>query len=101
MRRVGKLGIVRLTGIDLADLRARCFDRDGGECQNCGKRLYINARFAGDPDAYDMAHVRNKRMYGDAMDNVRALCHRCHMLEHAGGKSIAKGQRPSLRDTHL
>lgn len=77
--------VPRLTGEALHLLRNDCWNRDRGRCQDCGKVLYYSARFDGDPDAYDMAHRRNKRMYGDTLENVRTLCHRCHMQEHTKG----------------
>ena len=80
----GRLGIVRLWGADIEPLRDACFERDMGICLWCGKRLYKQARFAGDPDAYDMAHCGSRRLYGDVITNVRSLCHSCHMKEHAG-----------------
>lgn len=76
----------RLTGEDLTLLREGCFTRDGGRCVRCDKKLHFHARFDGDPDAYDMAHKRNKRMYGDSLENVEAWCHACHMGYHQGGK---------------
>lgn len=76
----------RLTGESLDLLRAGCFTFYGGRCVRCDKKLHFNARFDGDPDAYDMAHKRNKRMYGDSLENVEALCHACHMEYHSGGK---------------
>lgn len=86
----GKLGIVRRYGADLMGLRDECWERDLGICLTCGKRLYKEPRFDGDPDAYDMAHCGSRRLYGDVITNVRCLCHRCHMLEHAGGKPVPK-----------
>ena len=80
----GKCGIVRLYGADLESLRDACWTRDRGICLTCGKRLYKQARFDGDPDAYDMAHCGSRRLYGDVITNVRSLCHRCHMAEHQG-----------------
>ena len=81
----GKCGIIRLYGPDLTKLRDECFDRDMGICGKCGKLIYKYARYAGDPDAYDMAHVQSRGAGGsDTLENVRALCHRCHMREHAG-----------------
>ena len=77
----------RLKGSDLGALRVACFIRDGGRCVRCGKNLLLNPRFDGDPDAYDMAHKRNKAMWGDTLDNVESLCHEDHMKSHnAGGK---------------
>jgi 5-methylcytosine-specific restriction endonuclease McrA len=76
----------RIDGKRLAALRLICFARYRGLCMVCGKKLYLNARFDGDPDAYDMAHKRNKRMWGDNLDNVQAECHACHMTGHSGNK---------------
>jgi hypothetical protein len=76
----------RLKGDDLTALRLACFMRDRGRCVVCEKRLHLDPRFDGDPDAYDMAHKRNKRMHGDSLGNVEAQCHRCHMNYHAGEK---------------
>ncbi len=81
---------IRLKGDDLRALRLACFMLSDGRCTRCGKKLYFTARFAGDPDAYDMSHKRNKRMHGDSLDNVESLCHRDHMLQHSYGKSYIK-----------
>lgn len=81
-RRVGKLGIVRLSGQALVDLRNACYMRDHGLCRECGKPLLFDAEWKGHPDRYHMAHIGNKRMYGDTIENVRALCGDCHRAEH-------------------
>ncbi|WP_297846267.1 hypothetical protein [Pseudomonas sp.] len=85
---IGKLGIVRLTGEDLTRLREQCFARDGNRCVDCLN--WVADHF---PDWHDrkahMAHVQNKRMYGDTLENVRTKCRRCHMdIEHSGGKVV-------------
>lgn len=81
MIKVGKLGIVRLTGKDYEALRLACWERDEGKCRNCGKNTLI-----GMPqecsDAYHMAHIRTKRNNGDTLENVRTLCGDCHRAEH-------------------
>ncbi len=85
--RVGKLGIVRLTGKDLDHLRLLRWTLSKGICQQCGRMTLLNPRFDGDPEAYDMAHIRNRRMYGDTLENTMTLCHADHMKSHnAGGK---------------
>ena len=90
----GKLGIIRLYGPDLEKLRDKCWERDRGICQKCGIALYRDSRFDGDPQAYHMAHIRNKRMYGDTLENVRALCGCCHTGDRAehncGGKPLPR-----------
>lgn len=83
--RIGKLGIVRLTGEALTLLRMKCWSRDNETCKACGERVHFSARFAGDPLAYDMAHLKSRGAGGsDLPSNVRTLCHSCHMREHAG-----------------
>jgi 5-methylcytosine-specific restriction endonuclease McrA len=86
--RVGKLGIVRLSGSDLLNLRFACWGRDDRRCQICDLETYWTPRFDGDPLAYDMAHIKSRGAGGsDEISNVRALCHQCHMKEHTKGKS--------------
>jgi 5-methylcytosine-specific restriction endonuclease McrA len=83
----GRLGIVRLYGKDLEALRMACFDRAESICQNCGTPTSYLPRFDGDPAAYDMAHIQSRGAGGsDTLENVRCLCHSCHMKEHAGIK---------------
>lgn len=86
----------RLTGEDLTALRLACFLRDKGRCSLCGVPLHYVALFAGDPDAYDMAHRRSRGAGGaDELANVHSLCHADHMLEHRGDKPC-----PSKRLSH-
>lgn len=86
--RIGHIGIVRLTGDDLKALRAECFARDKGQCQECGNLLYYYPRYDGDPEAYDMAHIQSRGSGGsDIISNIRSLCHRCHMKAHTEGES--------------
>lgn len=75
----------RLKGKKLTDLRTRCWERDEGKCVDCGDPIPLEG------DVFTrmhMAHVQNKRMYGDNLDNVRSKCYECHIVkEHnAGGK---------------
>lgn len=90
----GKLGIVRLYGKDMSNLREQCWDRDEGRCTDCSRPLYREERWDGDPAAFHLAHIRTKRNNGDTLDNVRALCGECHGKSHnAGGKPVpAKDQ---------
>lgn len=84
--RVGNLGIVRLSGKALEELRMVCWLRDNGRCQVCRELVYFAARVDGDPLAYDMAHIKSRGAGGsDELNNVRCLCHQCHMKEHAKG----------------
>jgi 5-methylcytosine-specific restriction endonuclease McrA len=95
----GKLGIIRLYGAGLEELRFECWLRDKEQCQKCHKRLYQQARFPGDPDAYDMAHIVSRGAGGsDTLENVRALCHECHMKEHTEGKRTSNHVGPGERN---
>ncbi len=78
--------VVRLTGLELSTLRWMSWFRDAGRCKNCGVIVYYSPRFDGDPLAYDMAHIKSRGAGGsDTLDNVKTLCHTCHMREHAKG----------------
>ena len=89
--RTGKTGTIRLTGKALEVLRRDCFERDKGVCQECGIALLWEPRFNGDRQAYDMAHIQSRGAGGsDILDNVRSLCHSCHMKEHnCGGRPLS------------
>jgi 5-methylcytosine-specific restriction endonuclease McrA len=79
--------VVRLKGKALAELRHQCYHRDEGWCQVCHMPVFFWARFDGDPLAYDMAHIKSRGAGGsDTLENVRTLCHKDHMNEHAGRK---------------
>jgi len=85
-RRVGKLGIVRLDGKDLNELRNQCYLRDNGMCVECGRFIVEHPDSIFQANAYHMAHTRNKRMWGDTLENVRSKCWWCHgVKEHANG----------------
>ena len=77
--------IVRLSGEKLARLRLECWMRDLGRCKQCGRKLFYEKRYEGDPLAYEMAHRRSRGASGDdSLDNVRTLCSECHRQEHGG-----------------
>lgn len=77
--------VVRLVGTALEALRRLCFDSDWGLCQKCGARLFFEARFDGDPLAFDMAHCIGRGASGsDVITNVISLCHADHIASHSG-----------------
>ena len=84
-----KLRRGRLKGSDLELLRVDCFLRDKGICQNCGKGTVFDLDQECD-DAFHMAHIRNKRMFGDNLDNVQTECGKCHRSYHQNGPSREK-----------
>jgi 5-methylcytosine-specific restriction endonuclease McrA len=75
----------RLKGKDMEALRIACFLRDGGKCTGkcCGKRVWLR----GYPQMH-MAHWRNKRMYGDTLENVTTRCEDCHLVGMHNPKSV-------------
>jgi 5-methylcytosine-specific restriction endonuclease McrA len=85
----GKLGIIRLTGTALANLRRHCYLRDEGACVKCGREVYDSVP-EWHPLKYDMMHKRSRGAGGsDTLDNVETGCHECHMKSHnAGGKPV-------------
>jgi predicted CxxxxCH...CXXCH cytochrome family protein len=63
--------------------------RDRGVCQRCGKPTYPNLPDTAN-DSYHMAHKRNKRMWGDTLDNVQTECGSCHRAWHLNGPTMTK-----------
>lgn len=82
----------RLKGKSLEMLRLECYLRDSGRCVKCGKvvRLKPKGEYVYDPDGFEMAHIRNRRMFGDHLDNVRTECGLCHKIFHAYGPTMEK-----------
>ena len=79
----------RLKEADLQALRAACWLRDKEACQRCGVHvLYFAPHWY--PNAFHMAHKRNKRMWGDTLENVQTECGSCHRQYHAQGPSMQK-----------
>lgn len=80
MIRIGKLGIERRTGKDLQQLRRDCWERDHGWCQECGRATNYDDGYL---NRFDMAHIKSRGAGGsDVLENVRTLCHQCHMISH-------------------
>lgn len=73
----------RLKGDDMTALRQESWAEHKGKCRFCGKPVAFNAG--------ELAHVRNKRMHGDNLDNVGPAHKKCHRDSHnAGGKPCPK-----------
>jgi 5-methylcytosine-specific restriction endonuclease McrA len=84
---VGNLGRIRLKGKPLEQLRLDRWTFDRGLCLKCGHPTYFEPRYDGDPEAYDMAHIKSRGAGGsDVLSNVETWCHRCHMRFHNTGK---------------
>ena len=81
-----KPGIVRMkTKKEREALRLACYLRDKATCTRCGRRVWLRG---GHEDQMHMAHVRNKRMYGDVLENVTTRCQDCHMVGMHNPKSV-------------
>lgn len=76
----------RKKGADSAELRRQCFERDKGICQVCMQPVH--------PDAWHMAHVRGKRMWGDSLENVKTTHPHCHLVTLHNPKSVPRKPRP-------
>jgi hypothetical protein len=77
--------IVRLHGSALTNLRKQRYEIDKGLCQDkdCGVWVPLDGPLT---VRAHLAHVRNKRMYGDTLENTRIKCYHCHIeLEHQKG----------------
>jgi 5-methylcytosine-specific restriction endonuclease McrA len=95
-RKRSKVRPGRLRGKALEQLRRDCFERDGYRCQ-ATKSLFESWNFTVKclrPVTWEtghMAHIRNKRMWGDTLDNVVTKCAECHIqIEHAYGPTRIK-----------
>ncbi len=66
------------------DVRSAVFERSGGLCENCGRKLDFE-RTTGDPDLIPTI----QHMHGDSSDlsNLRAWCRRCN-LEDAKSRFV-------------
>lgn len=87
----------RLKGFELQMLRCECSLRDNGVCQRCG-RLTSLALPQEHPSSFHMAHRRNKRMWGDTLENVQTECGDCHRKYHQNGPSMEKPCPPKPKD---
>jgi 5-methylcytosine-specific restriction endonuclease McrA len=78
--KVGKLGIVRLTGGDLEELRRQCYERDDRRCVACGVFVEWESGFW---TSMHMAHIVGRGRGGsDVLDNVQTKCAGHHWQEH-------------------
>lgn len=82
----------RLKGAALERLRLECYVRDMRRCVKCGKKVCFKPKgeYIYDPDGFEMAHIRNRRMFGDCLENVRTECGFCHKIFHAYGPTMEK-----------
>lgn len=88
----------RVRGKAMEELRRACFERDGYRCQALKYPVCVH----GDvligikclrPVTWEnghMAHKRNKRMWGDSLDQVQTECDQCHGEYHQYGPSRIK-----------
>jgi hypothetical protein len=109
-RKRAKVRPGRLRGEALEQLRRECFERDLYRCQAVHEFLVWNGDYWvicsqkclrvvtwDGPNAGHMAHKRNKRMYGDSLNQVQTECSECHNEYHAYGPSRTKPCPTKLR----
>ena len=86
----GSIGIVRLSGKELAALRLACMKRDGWRCSECDRPV-TDAVPEWHPSRAHMAHIVGRGRGGsDTLDNLRCLCGRCHLEEEHNPKSVRR-----------
>jgi len=71
LRARGRRGAADAAALEKA--RPLVWTRDGGRCQRCGGALH--------PARWDCHHIGRRRA-GHAIDNLLALCRRCHRWIH-------------------
>lgn len=75
-------------------IRQRVFNRDGGRCVDCGRRVILER---GHWNSMHLMHLKSKGSGGDwSMENLATGCLYCHAKNHnAGGKPVPpKPRRP-------
>lgn len=60
-------------------LRSKKIERDGYRCQECGSQNKL-----------EVHHLQYKNIYDVALDDLRVLCHLCHMLHHSKPENTIK-----------
>jgi 5-methylcytosine-specific restriction endonuclease McrA len=72
---------LRLDAEDFTQLRFQILERDGWQCQQCGRR-----------DQLQIHHiVRRSQSGADSEENLIVLCSECHRSVHIAGRSDADG----------
>jgi len=86
--RIGKVsGKIRLSGAAIRNLRIDCWEAHPWCCE-CGVKTLLYPLSDANPQKMDMAHIVSRGAGGsDTLENVRTLCHKCHMQEHAKGRA--------------
>lgn len=88
--RVGKLGIVRKVGKDMTELREQAYDRAHGHCEVA---LPHSCPGSVAWELGDLAHIRNRRMYGDVLSNVWWACREGHRVAMHNPKPCPRKER--------
>ena len=88
MIKVGKLGIVRLEGKDLASLKLACKDRDGWRCVKCGRWVSDEVHECSIHRAHAAHIIGRGRGGSDVLENLRTLCSDCHLVKEHNPKSV-------------
>jgi len=91
LRKTGKLGTVRVTGIESSKLREECYLRSRGFCE-----VRFDGCMGWTPwKSGEMAHIRSRGASGsDVAENCKWSCQHCHRIWHQYGPSGIKPVPP-------
>lgn len=81
-------------------LRVDVYERDNGQCVNCGKPVIFDAPHEW-PNSFHLAHRKGKRMHGDSAENTQTECGQCHREFHNFGPSRTKPCPPKIASNIL
>ncbi len=82
--------VVRLRGVEMAELRRAVYVRDGLACVDCHRALTLDGMNA--HSRMELSHLKSRGAGGsDTMENCVARCRECHQKSHnCGGKPVPK-----------
>jgi len=64
-------------------LRKKIFERDKAQCQKCGRKVRLFARYLGDPTTGEIDHIFPKSKGGeDLKENLQLLCLICNRQKY-------------------
>lgn len=81
--------VVRLKGNAMKKFRFEVFMRDNKRCVICGCLVSFSGKDQVLPPMH-LAHRRNKRMWGDTLENCITTCSSSHLIDLHNPKSVAR-----------
>lgn len=79
----------RCNSVEIYKLKLLRYAMDGGKCQRCDRQTWLSLPDTA-VDSSHLAHIRNKRMHGDSIENTQTECGDCHRKYHNYGPSMEK-----------